>query len=534
MLAHRSSSPRRFLLSIALWACAVAPLGAAKPGERETAARIDSLFEKAADGQPAQTGAVSDEHFLRRATLDLTGKLPSADEVEKFIADAAPDKRAALIDRLLASEQYAVNWGRYWRDTVTYHTPASGNYLRWQLFDQWWADQFRKNRPWNEVVGALVTAVGINDEQAPVNYLTSMFGNPVELAAVTSRVFLGVQIQCAECHDAKLEPFKREQFHELAAFFGRARIIQHKDVEGRGTPYAIEGRADGQYFMTDKKKPDRLLAVQPRFLTGESVPLEADDGERRAALARFLTSPKNPWFAKAYVNRMWNSLLGWGFYPTVADLGSDVVPQHQEVLELLTERWIESGYDTRWLFRTITTTRAYQSQQTATPSEDRATAVACVCPQRLRPEQVFEALQKALGFDEHDKTIPAPATTSAPAVQRHTGVRHMVYQAFKFNPSTPFDEVLGTIPQALVMMNSALVHTYTSAQGQTVLARMLAEGKSDDEIVAALYGKVLARQPTAEERQTCERYLKKVGDRQEALEDVLWTLINSTEFLLKK
>jgi hypothetical protein len=168
--------------------------------------------------------------------------------------------------------------------------------------------------------------------------------------------------------------------------------------------------------------------MQPKFLTGESVPLEADDGERRAALARFLTSPKNPWFAKAYVNRMWNSLLGWGFYPTLADLGGDGEPQHKEVLELLTKQWIETGYDVRWLFRTIAATQAYQSQQTAAPSEDRTTAAACVCPQRLRPEQVFEALQKALGFDENDKTIPAPATTSAPAVQRHTGVRHMGLQ----------------------------------------------------------------------------------------------------------
>lgn len=534
MLALRSFSHTPLVLSVALLLSSVSPVVAAKPGERATAARIDGLFQKSVAGQPAATGAVSDEHFIRRATLDLTGKLPSAEEVQAFIAEKSPDKRAVLVDRLLESDQYAINWGRYWRDTVTYHTPASGNYLRWQLFDKWWAEQFRKNRSWDQVVSALVTAVGINDEQAPVNYLTSMFGNPVEIAAVTSRVFLGVQIQCAECHDAKLEPFKREQFHELAAFFGRAKIIQHKDVEGRGTPYAIEGRADGQYFMTDKKKPDRLLAIQPKFLTGESVPLEADDAERRAALARYLTSPKNPWFARAYVNRMWNSLLGWGFYPTVADLGGDAVPQHQEVLELLTKQWIESGYDMRWLFRTITATQAYQSQQTAAPSEDRSTAVACVCPQRLRPEQVFEALQKALGFDEHDKAIPAPATTSAPAVQRHTGVRHMVYQAFKVNPSTPFDEVLGTIPQALVMMNSALVHTYTSAQGQTILSQMLADQKGDDEIVAALYSKVLARKPTDEERQTCQRYLKKVTNRQEALEDILWTLVNSTEFLLKR
>ena len=143
-------------------------------------------------------------------------------------------------------------------------------------------------------------------------------------------------------------------------------------------------------------------------------------------------------------------------------------------------------------------------------------------------------MQKALGFDENDKNIPAPAPGSGPAVQRHTGLRHMVYQAFKENPSTPADEVHGTIPQALLMMNSALVHAYTSAQGKTLLAELLAQGKTDDQIVSALYERVLARKPTAEEQSTCAKYIAKVGERKEALEDVLWALVNSTEFLIKK
>lgn len=533
----------RFSLAVSLLLTlpvALAALRAAEPpAAKNIAAQVDALFKRSDELKGVAAKPVGDEQFIRRVSLDLTGKLPSDEEVKAFLEDAAADKRAKLIDRLLKSDAYAVNWGRYWRDTVTYQTPASGNYLRWQLFDKWWADQFRKNRPWNEVVSALVTATGVNDETPPVNYLTALYGNPIEIAAVTSRVFLGVQIQCAECHDAKLEPFKREQFHEFAAFFGRAKIIQHKDFgnedgKGRGTPYAIEGRSAGQYQMTDKKKPDRLLAMQPRFLTGESVPADATDQERRSALARFMTSPKNPWFAKAYVNRVWTNLMGWGFYPTLADLGSEQPAQCEEVLELLSKQWITSGYDVQWLFRTISSTQAYQSQLAGPPSQDHANAFPAVCPQRLRPEQVFEALQKALGFDENDKSLPAPAPGSAPAVQRHTGVRNMVYQAFKVNPSLPFDEVVGTIPQALVMMNSALVHTYTSANGKTILAEMLDKGKADDEIVAALYSKVLARKPTNEELATCQRYIKKTDNRKEALEDILWSLVNSTEFLIKK
>jgi Protein of unknown function (DUF1549)/Protein of unknown function (DUF1553) len=502
-----------------------------RPSEADVAAKVDAALTRGVASQMRPPSVADDATFLRRLTLDLTGKLPDPDALRHFAADPGPDKRAKVVDQLLQTDAYAVNWARYWRDALTYHTPASANYLRWKLFDEWWVSQLRGNRPWNEVVTALVTASGVNDEVVPVNYLTALYGNPVEIAATTSRVFLGQQIQCAECHDTKTEPWKREQFHEFAAFFGRARLIQHKDVDGRGTPYAIESRSDGQYLMTDKRNPTRQVAMRPRFLTGEGLSLDADDAERRQALAKFITSPKNPWFARCYVNRIWTALLGWGFYPTVNDLGSSVEPRHPAALGILEREWVARGYDVRWLFRTITLTRAYQRQDQAPTPDDPAPAV---CPIRLRAEQVFEALQKALGFDENDAKIPAPAPGSGPAVQRHTGLRHMVYQAFKENPSTPAQEVQGTIPQALLMMNSALVHAYTSAQGKTLLADLLAKGQTDEQIVAALYERVLARKPTADEQRTCQVYVRKVGDRKEGLEDVLWVLVNSTEFLIKK
>jgi hypothetical protein len=503
-----------------------------KPSDAEVARRIDRAFLKAAGKVTVVSALVDDATFLRRVSLDLTGKLPGVDEVRMFVASTDPAKRVKQVERYLASDAYAVNWGRYWRDVLTYHTPASGNYLRWQLFDQWMVDQVRANRSWDGIATALVTATGLDDECAPVNYLTAQFGNPVEIAATTSRVFLGVQIQCAQCHDAKTEKWKREQFHELVAFFGRAKIIQHKDVDGRGTPYAIEGRRDGQYRMTDKRNPTRLIAMTPRFLTGEAVSAESDDRERRAALARFITSPKNPWFARAYVNRIWSSLMGWGFYPGVSDLGSDSPPQYPEVLDVLAKEYTASGYDMKWLFRTLTRTEVYQRQ--LQPRSRAAAAVVAVCPSRLRPEQIFEAMVAALGFNEHDKSIPAPAASSAPAVGRHSGLRNMVYQAFKVDPSLPMQQVQGTIPQALLMMNSVLVNTYVGATGKTYLAQSLAKGLANDQIVTGIYERTLARKPKAQELEICRRYLKNLGDRKEALEDIFWSLLNSTEFLTKR
>lgn len=504
----------------------------ARPGEAETAALVDALVSKAAPATNAPPRA-DDATFLRRISFDLTGRLPTPEEIHRFAADTGPDRRARLVESLLNSDAYAVNWGRYWRDVITYHTPASGNYLRWQLFDRWWVEQLRRNRPWNEVVSALVTASGINDEIAPANYLTALYGNPVEIAATTSRVFLGVQIQCAQCHDAKTEKWKRDQFHELAAYFGRARLIQHKDVPNRGTPYAIESRSDGQYTMTDKKDPSHLITMQPRFLTGQGLlPLEADDVERREVLARLITAPDNPWFARCYVNRIWTSLLGWGFYAGVADLGGREGPRYPEVLDLLAKNWVASGYDVRWLFRTITQTEAYQrSREDGSGGSPHNPAV---CPCRLRPEQVYESLQQALGFDDKDKSIPAPAPRSAPAVQRHEGLRNMVYQAFKADPSLSREEVHGAIPQALLMMNSVLVHSATSAKGKTLLAALLERGLEDGQIVDGLYERVLARRATAREREACLRYVRRAGSREEGLEDVLWCLVNSTEFLHKR
>jgi hypothetical protein len=508
---------------------------ATKPAdERAVAQRVDAALLKAAGKDAALPQAADDETFLRRASFDLTGKLPTPDELRAFVVDTDPGKRARLIDRLLASDAYSVNWGRYWRDVLTYYTPASGNYLRWELFDRWMVEQVRRNRPWSELVSALVTADGINDECAPVNFLTSHFGNPVEIAATTSRVFLGIQLQCAQCHDARTEPYKREQFHQFVAFFGRARLVQHKDVNGRGTPYAIEGQDNGQYCMTDKKDTSHLIAMAPRFfLTGEAIAADAPDAERRAALARFLTSPKNPYFARAYVNRVWTCLMGWGFYPGLADLGEDgVSPQYPELLDLLAAEWTASGYDMRWLFRTLANTQAYQRHLQPRPGTGMP-GPAAVCPERLRAEQVFEALARALGCDENDKTIPAPAPSTAPAVARHTGLRHMVYQAFKVDPSLPQDEVQGTIPQALLLMNSELVNRFTAATGKTFLTEALGKSMTDEAIITVLYERTLARRPKEEELEACRRYVQKVGDRREALEDVFWCLVNSTEFLTK-
>ncbi|HMF16973.1 MAG TPA: DUF1549 domain-containing protein, partial [Gemmataceae bacterium] len=145
----------------------------AKTGATEVSRKVDELL--------GRTPEADDTTFFCRVRLDLTGKMPDAAELKTFLADKEPGKRGKLIKKLLASDEFSINWGRYWRDVLTYHTPASGNYLRWELFDRWMIEQMREKRSWSEIVTSLVTATGINDETAPVNFLTSHFGNPIEI-----------------------------------------------------------------------------------------------------------------------------------------------------------------------------------------------------------------------------------------------------------------------------------------------------------------------------------------------------------------
>lgn len=530
-------SRKRLLVAFSLLFALCVPLHAENkkaPDCLATAAKVDAALQKVA--KPRNLRPTDDEHFIRRAYLDLAGRLPRPETVRAFVADTSADKRTHVIDRLLKTREYAVNWGRYWRDVVSYNSLASGNYLCWNKYDTWWTDQLDQNINWDKVVTKLITASGPADEVPPVNYLTGLFANPREAAAVTSRVFLGIQIQCAECHNAKKDmgiAWKREQFHEFAAFFGRIKLYQCKDRKSGPRYFAVDPEDFGQYKMTRKDDPARTIDMQPRFLTGESVSMNATDTERREALAKLVTSSKNPWFARAYVNRMWSSLMGWGFYQRVDSLGSNETPHYPELLDMLSQEWIASGYDVKWLFRTIMLTRAYQSQLLPAPgAEDNPCATGC--PVRLRPEQVYEAMQSALGFSEKDESIPAPAIKSAPALQRHKGTRNMVYMTFKEDPSLPQSEISSTIPQALLMMNSELVHRYTSAKPKTLLGQLLAEGRTDQQILNAMFGRVLARRPTVREVDICNRYIAKVNHREEALEDILWGLVNSTEFLIKK
>jgi hypothetical protein len=503
-----------------------------QPGE------IDRLIARELEQTKVKPAQVTgDEQFIRRVTLDLTGQLPMPADVTEFAADKDPRKRAKLIDRLLDSEEYAQHWARYWRDVVSAKISDLRGQLAFRAFEPWMAEQLKKNTSWGEMVQAMLTASGTVQFNEPgkngaVSFLASRFGADAapELAAETSRVFLGIQIQCAQCHNHPSDVWKRQQFHELAAYFPR---VQARPVRGQGRfgGFQLFSRPRGEYFMPDKSDPKKRSIVQPRFLTGEAPGNNLTDQERRKALADCVVNKKNYWFAAAFVNRIWGELLGQGFYQPVDDLGPQKEAVFPSVITRLAGAFQGSNYDIKGLFRAIMNSQTYQRQIRLGASADDHLLFAACYPTRLRADALWHSLVDVLGTMGQ-----APQRGGRRAIRFNflQGFEGVFKQEFRFDPSLKADEVEHSVPQALLMMNSPVINQRIRAQGTNLLARILKAYPKDDDALRMVYLRTLSRKPTERELAKCQKYLKKVDNRAEAFEDILWALLNSTEFQTKR
>lgn len=542
-----------------------------------TPADLDRLLDQyLAKTNPKVEAApqTSDVEFVRRIYFDLAGVPPTPDQVAGFVKDHGKAKRAQLIDELLASPEYARNWARYWRDVIKFHaTNQNPLQARYDELESWLTEKFARNAAWDEIARELITATGRVDENGAVSFALAHEAKPVELAGEVSRIFLGVQIQCAQCHDHKTDSWKREQFHEFAAFFSGVRSKPYqRGMPGQLPVFGVVPQGRPRYTMPDKDVPTKMIPIAPRFFLASGGPAPAlPEGtaaiDRRTLGASYVTGQDNPWFARAFVNRIWYVMMGEPFYDAVDDLGPERTPKAREVVERLSDEWQKGGYDIRWLLRTIANTSAYQRRVRSTSNPAGKTAFASNCPSRLRSDQIVQGLIAALGLPED--LIPAnrrkaaesspgrPAETKgaprgraaitaaglagAPAAAkgqaklvRRGGPRVLFNALFGVDPSIPNDDVLGTIPQALFLMNSPMIHNRTQARQGTVLHEILATSPDNKAALDALYLRVLSRRPTPKEVETCGQYLATVGNRAEAFEDIYWALVNTTEFISRR
>jgi len=478
-------------------------------------------------GQTADGTAIADDQFIRRVYLDLIGQLPAPADVTDFIADHSPNKREKLVDRLLAMPQFGENWGRYWHDAISYRNTAGKNREVSFDFQPWMSEQFNKNAGWDKIVTAILTANGKSEENPQGLLLAAHDMMPAELAAETSRLFMGLQIGCAQCHDHNTDHWKRDQFHELAAFFGKVAVRRNPADMFRSADI-VEKRFGGEYRKPNLENPsDPGTVTYPVFLTGQAVSRGASDLERRKALAEFVTTPKNPLFAKAFVNRVWAALVGAPFTDAVDDIGELKEVSLPKTFDALAHSFAASKYDVKRLMRTIVLSDAYQRHYEAAGEEGSPKASGSN-PTRLASTQIFDALTWAVG----DLGPPRNRFGGAPRLQRFAGVAQMVETAFGFDPSSDASNIEGSIPQALLLMNNPQINGRINARrSDAILAKILKNHTVDDDAVRALYLRVLARTPTEAELGRCRSFLAEVKSRGEAFEDILWALVNTVEFL---
>jgi hypothetical protein len=528
-----------------------------------TSAEIDELIlKRLREARVEPAPVIGDEQFIRRVSLDLCGQLPTLTEVRAFLDDKDPQKRAKLIDRLLESPAYARHWARYWQDVMSSHfiNNFQGRILA-RSFERWMTEQLGKNRPWSELTREMVTATGVarfddtEGKSGPAFFLASHMGADavVEQAAETARVFLGIQINCAQCHNHPFDVWKREQFHQLAAYFARVRTRLVLDPEARpqirfigvqlvstdrggfGRPGGGFGRTAGpnEYRMPSKTDPRNGTIVHPRSLDGKVPEQGLADSARRKALVDSLVSKENHWFSAAYVNRIWGVLLGQGFYQPVDDLGPQREAIQGEVLARLAGAFAGTDYDMKNLFRVILNTQAYQRQSRVGQSTAEHLLFASAYPTRLRPGALWASLDTALGpFDRPGPGFGGPRGPGG--FGGFGGLEGMIRTEFGFDPSLKNEDVEGSIPQALTLMNNPQLHQRLKAQGTTLLAGLLAREEKDEKAIEEIYLRTLIRRPSASELKKCLAYIQKVGKRGEAYEDLLWALINSTEFQTRR
>ncbi len=468
----------------------------------------------------------SDSTFLRRAYLDVIGRLPTPDEVRAFLGDPSPSKRESLVDALLAREEYADFWANKWADLLRPNAYRVGVKATFSL-DAWLRDAFRRNLPYDQFVRELVTARGSTWRNGAVTLFRDR-REPPEIVTAVSQLFLGIRLECAKCHHHPFEVWGQDDFYGLAAYFAR---VGHK---GTGLSPPISG-GEEQVFAAQSGSVAHPLTgaeVTPKPLFGSAPP--AADADLREVLADWMLSPENSFFSKVAVNRIWTDLMGRGLVEPVDDLRTTNPASNEALLTALADHFRQVGFDSKRLIRTILTSYVYGLS--SVPG-DRNTAdtrnYSRHYRQRLRAEVLLDALGDVTEVPESLAALPAGSR--ATEIWSHR-VESLFLDAFGRpdpNQDPPCERTSETtMVQTLHLMNAPnLHHKVTSDEGRA--ARLAAGGKTAGEIVEELYLLVYSRLPTSEERQIGEQWFASASNRRQATEDLLWALLNTPEFLFK-
>jgi hypothetical protein len=555
----------RFLAPAALVVLTVALTGSAKPPSGATSAaelsqRIDDAIDSRLKSEGVQPAAPADDaEFLRRVYLDLTGHIPPAAKAAAFLSDRSSDKRARLIDELLASPMFGRHMADVWEALLVTHN-SDNRFVNFEPLRDWLETQFNKDKSWDALVSELLTASGSPEENGATVYF--MANQPVDkVTDNASKLFLGVQLQCAQCHNHPFTKWKQTEYWGMAAFFLKvqAQVPRPMAVAKGQTP----GVRELPMVRPGKRGlPDSAKIVPAKFLGGDE-PQVSPREPLRPVFAKWLTSPQNPYFSRAMVNRTWSLLFGRGFVNPVDDMHDANAPSHPELLADLAKQFAADGFDVKNLYRAICNTRAYQrtSKSSGSKSDVPPELFARMAIKVLTPEQMFDSLTLVLGNPEgpggrrggkganngkgafggkgaFNGKGGLGATAAKPNADKNKDPKADLLMAFRQQELAPRNlfvrffktddadvtEYQNGIPQALRLMNAPQLN---NGMANSPLVR---SGKPVPQSVQDLYLTTLSRRPTPHELERSVAYVGRQRDTRQGLSDVLWALLNSSEF----
>ena len=490
------------------------------------------------------SGISGDAEFLRRVHLDLTGKIPTPEEVLDFVQDGSANKRRKKIDQLLGSEAYVNYWSGLWVNWLIGRRD-DGDDRRIGLAS-WVNGALTKNMPYNQFVQELIVANGELKDNGAGNYVMRYDRSPAVLTSHSSRLFLGLPMQCAECHDHKTEVWSQKDFYGIASFF--AGIDSQQKGYIQGVDMLGDEKQMENYLITDK--PQRALWVErldeevaPRFLGGAAY--EGSLTKKREALAQWMTDKSNPYFSRAIVNRIWKHFMGHAFVEPIDGFGEENPPTNPELLDWIANDFVIHDYDLQHLTRTILNSETYQrTSKTNKSNKDDDIYYSHAYVKPLSAEQFFHSLLQATGFERLQKE-KLNANNRQGGEDRIGMLRDLERRKrdhlnrFLFlldnGEMEEIEAFNGTVPQALMMINGEMVNGSASHDEHGGFVNyVLGKWREPVDRVEFFYLNILSRLPTAQEKTYFQRYLERslYRDKDLAYEDLYWVLLNSAEFSL--
>jgi hypothetical protein len=528
------------VLVIGLFVACVDRAGpAAKPGEDETAqaqsasavARLDAELERGWAEAGIEPGPrASDAEYLRRVSLDLLGRVPSRDELARFLADEAPDKRARLVDELLEREEFASYWGRLWADRLL-PGDRRARRLAGDALEGYFGEALARGRSWDRVTHDLLAGEGDLDEHPQLAFLGArpLRGNNkqdtlAELGSTTANVFLGARIECAQCHDHPYQPdFSREDFWAQTAFFGRTTVALEREDGAVKIEVGERSRGELRVALGGDDDP-RKRPIPPRFMGAEASISDSSSSPRRTQLAAAIVA--DPRFAEASVGWVWTQLFGRGIVEPWDDLLA--AGERPPLLELLAAEFRAGGYDMRALLRTIVLSQAYQRSSAGPVESPRALAAAEAAFARapVRPlsaEQLFASVLTVTGLEQ----VAGRGFRRAVRRRKQAALREYEF-VFADEEMAAAEGFSGNIPQALLLLNGALTNQGVVARPGGSLDRILTEHEDVDARLEELWLTVYGRAPSPAQLELGREAV--AGGREADWEDLMFAMLYSSEF----